>query len=193
MGDDHLYWDLKSVWLQPPDFLLSPPDGVRDRRKSCLAQVVASLVQPTPAQHTALVELWGMQQRRTGPQASKQWLPESSHPQWPARVFLFRSSPTAPGHCSALTCLTTLLLLRAGISPRLVPFFSSGNPIHPLRNILNAISSQKPSQMFPLPCHTLPPSFECLWVLIFSLRQHSSFHHAVTSPHLVPAMSCNHL
>lgn len=91
--------------------------------------------------------------------------------------------------CFALTCCMTLQLPRTGTSPQ--PFFSSsGNPIYPSRNILNAASSPKSSQMFPFPCHPLPPSFECLWLLIFFFLI-TLISLLVTSP--FPTVSYNHL
>lgn len=81
-----------------------------------------------------------------------------------------------------------LSLPRTGISP----FSSFRKPIHPLRNILNAASSQKPSQPFPLPHDTLAPLNACGSLFLFFF-QHSSLYHRVTSSHLAPAVSCNHL
>lgn len=45
--------------------------------------------------------------------------------------------------------------------PGPLSFSSSRNPLHPLRNILNTISFQKFSQMFPLPHDTLTPLNAC--------------------------------
>lgn len=112
--------------------------------------------------------------RRTGPGAagSCHWTAPSAN-----RTFL----PPLFSRCPR-----TLLLPRTGISPGLLPFFSSRNPIHPLRNILNATSSQKPSQPFPLSHDTLVPLNAC-GSFFFSSNTH--LYHEVTSSHLAPAVS----
>lgn len=109
------------------------------------------------------------QQRRMGPQACSQLM----------AFFLSQQSLPTP---------SLLSLPRTGISP----FSSFRKPIHPLRNILNAASSQKPSQPFLLPHDTLAPLNACGSLFLFFF-QHSSLYHGVTSSHLAPAVNCNHL
>lgn len=154
--------------------LLSPPDGVGDWRDPCLAQAEATSVLPIPAEGLLSTQSWrscgGHGRGGRGPRpatrsSARPPLPPPGGQNLPFSLF---------SHCprtlrSALTCPMTLLLPRTGISPRLLHFSSSGNPIHLSRNISNTASSQKPSQMFPLPC-SLAPSFEGPQVLIFSLN-----------------------
>lgn len=181
LGMATLYRDPMSG-SRPHAFLLSPQDGVGDRRGHGTSRGPFSSDHTCrgPTKHPVLEALWGKSQRSSrGGLGSCVWSPPSA-----ARTFLF--SLFFPCLMPQDTVFFSDMLQDLSVAQNRYltwtsfwTFSSSRNPLHPLRNILNAASFQKPSQVSPIPRCTVPPLNSC--ASLFFLIEHSSLSHEMTS------------